>query len=111
MNINNTKDRVESLLNQHSKLQDSDNMLIGYVWHLDLADIGISTKRITATDLLIHLRDGDLTSAEAITRARRKLQEENPHLRGAKYAMRHNEQTHVQEQLGYNTQQIHMFND
>jgi len=101
MNINNTKTRVQTLLNSYPKLRDNDNTLMGYVWHYELDEMGLKCKEMTATDFFVHLSQGDLTSGEAITRARRKLQEENEHLRGEKYAQRHNHQTEVQDQLGY----------
>lgn len=39
--------------------------------------------------------------AEAITRARRKLQEQNPLLRGEKYIARQRRQKQVKKELGY----------
>jgi hypothetical protein len=101
MNINNTKNRVLHLLTQYPKLRDNDNTLTGYVWHYELEEMGVKSKEISAIEFFVQLSQGNLTSGEAITRARRKLQEENAHLRGQKYAERHNHQEAVKEQLGY----------
>jgi len=44
---------------------------------------------------------GNFTSSESITRMRRKIQEENPSLRGEKYAKRQANQEQVKKDLGY----------
>ena len=77
------KDKVEYLLTRNPIFRDSDSKLIARIWASEIK---------TGTDLNTFLRDfgnGKHTSAEAIRRARQKLQEKQPHLRGKLYTTRH----------------------
>ena len=56
---------------------------------------------LPAQKFLRILADGQLTSSDSITRMRRKAQEENPELRGAKYNQRQDRQSLVKKDLGY----------
>lgn len=81
-NIIKVKDKVEYLLENYPILRDDDNKLIAKIWW----------SESNVTQLESFLRDfgkGNHSSPEAIRRARQKLQEHNPHLRGNLYAKRH----------------------
>ena len=56
---------------------------------------------MSATDLLKMYVNGDLVNHDTITRARRKVQEENPSLRGENYNGRQAHQEDVKADLGY----------
>ena len=77
-----TKDKVEYLLEHNPILRDDDNKLIAKIWWSE-------NKNKTAKNFLIGFGNGKYTSPEAIRRARQKLQEHNPHLRGNLYKKRH----------------------
>ena len=47
------------------------------------------------------IKNGHLCNAQSITRIRRLLQMKYPHLRGAMYHERHNQQAKVKADLGY----------
>lgn len=68
-------DRVYKLLKDHQELRDDDKKLTWSVWALE----GLAWNMMTKEAYL------KATSAESITRARRKVQEEYPLLRGKTY--------------------------
>lgn len=104
-------DVVKDLLDKNPHLRDDDDKLVANIWIRECGGVEKS-KTITALDFLKvyagttneikypneqHATIVKFTSAESITRARRKLQEENLLLRGTKYAHRNNEQEAVKE--------------
>tara|TARA_R110000787_G_scaffold21504_1_gene63543 strand:+ start:14137 stop:14433 length:297 start_codon:yes stop_codon:yes gene_type:complete len=74
-----TYDRVKRLLQQYPKTRESDNALMASLWYEDTNLMYISLNDIA---------DGKLTSWEGATRARRKIMEEIPSLRGKNYILR-----------------------
>ena len=80
--IKKTKDKVEFLLTNYPQLRDDDNKLISKIWYEE-------SSAYTFKEFLIEFGNGKRTSPEAIRRARQKLQEHNPHLRGQLYNKRH----------------------
>ncbi len=77
--LNNT-DKVTQLLTNQPELRDNDNRLIAVFWSYE---IGVDNlHKLSASELLAKLSGGKLTSGDTITRARRKVQEENEHLKG-----------------------------
>jgi hypothetical protein len=81
-----TKDQVKSLLEMEEGLRDNDTRLIAIYWAYE---IGIEQlKGLSANDFLANVAAGKLTPADTITRARRKVQEDNEELRGVKYKKR-----------------------
>lgn len=91
--------RVKSLLLKEGKYRDSDDMLIARIWSNHLEASNFNPKTMTAYEFLCQLAIGELPSADAITRARRKVQEENPSLRGRKWAERQNEAKDFKQQI------------
>lgn len=75
-----TAELVKNLLEKHSYLRDNDKKLVANIW---AKEIGSKFKNI---DLNTFLKDyfinGNVTSSDTITRARRKVQEEFLELRG-----------------------------
>ena len=92
------KEVVEDLLTRHPHLRDSDERLCANIW------FSRTPKHSTAQDFLAMYAEGQLPSSESITRCRRKIQEENPELRGKSYSQRQAKQVDIKEQLGYATE-------
>lgn len=100
-----TKDLVENLLNEMPSLKDDDNRLCSHIWLRELEKMGIDPYSIPAIDFLkLYARD-KVTLGPSIKRARAKLQEENPQLRGKKYYIRKGvAQDKWRKDLGYNNE-------
>ena len=76
------KNKVEYLLENYPVFRDDDNKLIAKIWWSE-------TKTNSLESFLRAFGDKKISSPEAIRRARQKLQEHNPHLRGKLYDKRH----------------------
>lgn len=81
-------DKVVSLLQSNQHYRDDDRKLVCRFWQDELSSLGISHNMITAFDFLCLYAREQLSTADSITRARRKAQEENVSLRGASYHSR-----------------------
>ena len=92
---------VEKLLQENNGCRDDDFKLVANFWFWELSNQGQNPVQLTAWDFLKAYANGRLTKADTITRQRRKLQEENVHLRGAKYQQRQEKQSVVKKKLGY----------
>ena len=79
---------VETLLKEHPHLRDSDDKLLSNVWHKELLTMGKNPNTMTGFELLKIFSSGKLSTPESVTRARRKIQELNPALRGQSYKNR-----------------------
>ena len=97
MNIIKVSAVVKQLLTDQPKTRDSDNLLILKVW----AEQEPSLRRTSFSfvNFSYYFINGIFHSTESICRARRKIQEEFPSLRGASYKARQNHQEDVKEQL------------
>ena len=87
---------VLDLLTKEPKYRDSNKMLSARIWSIQIG--GYDTlKKTTAYDFLAEYVKGKskLYSQESIGRASRKIQENNPELRGKKYKERLEEQAEV----------------
>ena len=82
-----TKDKVRYWLTKHQHLRDNDYKLCSNIWNKEIQQY-ITIDKSTARDFLRIYALGKLTSAPSIKRARAKLQEEEPALRGEKYNLR-----------------------
>lgn len=88
---------VKQLLSEDPALRDSDAKLVVRIWRQELKDSG---EFFSLTVFFSLYEAGKITSADSITRCRRKLQEELPSLRGDSYAVRqHIEQPAAQEEV------------
>lgn len=85
--IRTAKEMVTHFLSIRAELRDDDNRLMANIWANELRQTGI--HEISNHDFLTIFAKGLLTSPESIRRARQKVQEENPHLRGKSYKARH----------------------
>lgn len=87
--------KVEKLLKEHPHLRDNDNRLICNIWFSEIPNI----NDISAVKFLKIFSEGNITSGDSITRARRKLQEKNEEYRGEKYEERHKEEQNVRDNI------------
>ena len=92
-------DVVKVLLQNNNTMRDDDNLLVTKIWGYTLVDMGYKPSLHTITFFLEMYRDGKLPSADIITRARRKVQEECAELRGYKWEERHKEAKNVKETI------------
>ena len=71
------KNEVRLILESHPELREDPNQLIAYMWKQEILDKGI----LTIQDVLDCLAKKRITNPETIRRSRRKVIEDNPHLR------------------------------
>tara|TARA_B100001093_G_C26834755_1_gene1017833 strand:- start:1202 stop:1573 length:372 start_codon:yes stop_codon:yes gene_type:complete len=99
----NAKQIIKMLLMNDIRLRDCDFKLLARYWTNQCNVNGIDTKEITAHKFLSLLANKQFKSPEAITRMRRKVQEENELLRGNMYNNRQTkQQNRIKAKLGYN---------
>lgn len=94
-------EQVKAVLESMPDARDNDNLLMAVIWEKQVAQKGFQIAAMTAWNLMKMMVDGHLSSTESITRARRKVQELHPELRGANYNKRQGNQADVKKQLGY----------
>lgn len=83
MKISKKYNLVKRLLEQGEEYRDDYLKLLARVWYDEMA-----IKSMSAFDFLHGLRTKQYSHAESIMRARRKVQEEHPELRGKNYKVR-----------------------
>jgi len=86
---------VLSILMDREDARDNDYALYYYV----LSDRNIDLKRISAYDFLLRMSKGTLPPFLSITRARRKIQEEYPEVRGELWEKRHKRAEAVKNEM------------
>jgi len=79
------KERVETSLKLVPSFRDDDNKLIVSIWMREIKDFEISG----VFEFLDYFKSGKISNPTTITRVRRKLQQDNPHLRGGIWKVRH----------------------
>lgn len=101
--IKSTKDKVIRIITSvnNSKCRDNDERLVAVFWWNEIHEkkLSLNPNGLTIVDFLQMYSEGKLTSADIITRARRKAQEENPELRGKKWKQRHEEEKLVRDEI------------
>ena len=101
----NTKEIVFQLLQDVSSLRDNDNRLCTHIWFRELEKMGLDPFNIPTTEFLKLYAKDKITLAPSIKRARAKIQEETPALRGNKYFIRKGvAQESWRKKLGYATE-------
>lgn len=86
--IRNMQERVAYMLSRYADTRDDDQKLVTNIWYIEMKAYG-NPDTMLATDFLALYQQGKLSTADLITRARRKVQEENPQLRGKNWEERH----------------------
>lgn len=91
---------VEKLLRQFPHLRDNDNKLVATVQKVELERHALKdVATFTVFNFLKLYADGRITTADLITRARRKLQQDNVELRGELWEKRHEEAEDVRQNI------------
>ena len=99
-----TKEVVKQLLESKPHLRDSDPKLICTYWFMELKNKKIDVNEMSGFEFMKMLADSQLTNIKTIERMRRKLQEEEPELRGKIYNIRKGKiQDEWKKKLGYET--------
>lgn len=98
------ENKVLWLLESHFHLRDSDDRLYNrYIaYQLGNGDFieGVSAlEKMTAKELLNKIVSSEIVNYDTLTRARRKLQEKYPHLRGLSYVKRKMESDHWRKNI------------
>lgn len=89
------QEQVKILLETYPKLRDNDVRLVASYYYNNISNI----NQISAIDFLQIMVNGNLPSPDTITRARRKLQEKHPELRGVNYVERQKLEKQVRQEI------------
>lgn len=89
------QDSVKFLLEAYPKLRNNDVRLVASYYYNNIANI----NQMSAIELLEVMVNGNLPSPDTITRARRKIQEKHPELRGVKYEEKQKFEKQVRENI------------
>lgn len=81
--MKNYTNTVRTLLERVPVTRDNDMKLLAYVWAEAIGYERI--KNITCSELFDMMGDGKIPSPETIRRARQRLQQSTPNLRGKNY--------------------------
>lgn len=98
MRIINAAQIVSKILELNPGARDNDNLLMKLVWTYQSKRLYKNLKPSSSTFWDDFVK-GKFYAPESITRARRKLQEINPNLRGKTYIKRHENQEVVKQQI------------
>lgn len=90
---------IHKLLEDREYLRDNDESLSANIIYLFLDKRGFNVKKMSAFDLLNMYAKNELPTIDYITRVRRKLQEDNPELRGKNYKARQNKAEEITKQI------------
>jgi len=93
------KDRIQLYLMSHPETQESNEALMSIIWQHEVDKFIINAGGGIKINPLTLLNQGKLTSWDSATRAKRKLQEEHPQLRGQSYKQRKAKQANVRKNL------------
>ena len=99
MKVKKHKDRIIKLLTDKPHLREDDQPLIANIWWTDIKNLGLDPNNITGTKVLELFSQDKLSHPESIMRARRKIQEEMPELRGKNRSYKNAEQDQVKDEL------------
>jgi hypothetical protein len=84
-----TRERVIEYLRESTVYRDDDEKLVARYWSDEIKEMGYDNNNITCYAFLCLYSKKKLTSATLIERARRKIQEAEPSLRGERWELRH----------------------
>ena len=90
---------VEDLLHQYAHYRDSDTRIIAHIWMRQLGGLE-NMKSISLYDFFqLWIDNKNIVEPDTITRARRKVQEENVDLRGKTYKKRKEQSKDVKKNI------------
>lgn len=102
--ITQTFHKVKALLDSGDKYRDSDEKLVVKIWWDEMESQkvegkDVSLREISAKAFFYLYREGRFTTADVITRARRKCNELHPETRGKSYKPRKAKVVEVQQEI------------
>lgn len=90
---------VKGVLCEDKRTRDNDHLLSVIIWHKQLKAAGLDMTKMSAYDFMLLYRDKELANHDTITRARRKVQQDNELLRGDKHKDKQAKQEEVKSDL------------
>tara|TARA_Y100001970_G_C14248255_1_gene869855 strand:+ start:1009 stop:1335 length:327 start_codon:yes stop_codon:yes gene_type:complete len=96
--IKNKEFIVREILTKYPKARDNDSLLLAHVWVYQCGG-RVQAESISMWDFILDFTKKNFAEVSGITRCRRKLQENNPELRGELYEKRHKMKESVKEEL------------
>ena len=96
--IKNMQDKVAFMLRKYPELRDDDEKLVTNMWYEEMSKWG-SPESLPTTDFLALYQQKKISSADIITRARRKVQEQYPELRGQTWEERHKQSQKIRKNI------------
>lgn len=81
MSLIQTQERVRAVLTEHEEARNSDNVLYMYIIKDIAKDKGIELEKLSAINLLSHMKEYGFPPFETVRRTRQKLQQHNEELR------------------------------
>tara|TARA_R100000458_G_scaffold59900_2_gene72555 strand:+ start:3945 stop:4262 length:318 start_codon:yes stop_codon:yes gene_type:complete len=92
---------VKGFITARKELADNDVDLTYNIWKWELKKLkpSINIDKLSAKKLMVHWKDGIISSPYNISRSRRKCQELYPETRGKAYNERHKQQEQVKQDL------------
>ncbi len=91
--------KVKHLLAETPRYRDNDKLLVARIWWEEMQSKGINPETATARQLMDLMVDNRLTKYDSILRARRKVQEHFPNLRGIIRTHRLQKQNKIKENI------------
>ena len=89
---------VTEILKSTPKSRDNDHVLAGAVWIREIGGSDVA-REMGLWEFMRIFMSHEVANFESIVRCRRKVQELDPELRGAKYEYRHNREKDVKKQI------------
>ena len=84
-------EKVEILLTKFPELRDDDKLLVTKMWYFEMKKLNLEPNQAPTSLFLELYQQGQLSNADVVGRARRKVQELKPELRGNNWEERHKE--------------------
>jgi|TARA_R110000868_G_scaffold111399_1_gene300911 hypothetical protein len=100
-NISSLTESVQHFLEKDERCRNDDRLLLAFMWYKTIQKNNVDFSTLSAKGLLDLYIKNLLPNHDSITRARRKVQEINPKLRGSNYEKRQDNQEIVKKDLGY----------
>jgi hypothetical protein len=90
---------VKQLLETYPTYRDNDRKLVAHVWMMQVGGYRNMAYINLHSFMQQWVADDEIVMPDTVTRARRKIQQEYPHLRGENYSKRHMEKIDVQNKI------------
>ena len=96
--LKNMQDKVTYMLRNYPETRDNDQVLVSNMWYFEVKKVA-DPNEMSVYNFFKMYSQGQLPTADVITRARRKVQENDPSLRGKTWEERHKEAENVRKNI------------